>query len=129
MFSQRQFENELVVTPLSDGRRWRITQAFHYTTDAGMIIEVPEGEVTDFASIPRFLWPVLPPTGTYTRAAVIHDHLYADHRKQVAHYSRAFADAILLEALADCGCSRLVTNVIWIGVRLGGWWAWSKKSR
>jgi hypothetical protein len=112
MRNQTQFRDPLVVTPMADG---------------GARIEVPAGEVTDFASIPRFLWPILPPTGRYTRAAVIHDKLYSDHRKHLFHYSRAYADAVLMEAMRDCGCGWLVCYVIWFGVRLGGFVAWKGK--
>lgn len=119
-----QFQDDLIVTPLPSGRRWKIVTAFHYETDAGLIIEIPAGEETDFASIPRFLWPILPPTGSYTRAAVVHDKLYSDHRKGLGHYSRAYADSILLEAMKDCECGKLVRWTIWFGVRLGGWVAW-----
>jgi len=39
---------------------------------------VPAGFVTDFASTPRALWSVIPPTGRYQLAAVVHDFLYWD---------------------------------------------------
>jgi hypothetical protein len=128
MFSE-QFEDELSVTPLEDGRHWRVTKAFHYTSDAGLRIEIPEGFVTDFASTPFFLWWILPPTGRYTRAALVHDKLYSDHRRGVYHYSRAFADAVLLEACRDCKCRELTCETIWIGVRIGGWKAWHAKEQ
>ena len=37
--------------------------------------EIPAGFVTDGASIPAPLWPVLPPFGRYLRAAVLHDYM------------------------------------------------------
>jgi hypothetical protein len=40
------------------------------------IIKVPVGFVTDFASIPRAFWSILPPIDNYAKAAVIHDWLY-----------------------------------------------------
>jgi hypothetical protein len=119
-----QFEDALLVTPMADGTRWKVAQAFHYTNDAGGIIEVPAGFVTDFASVPRFLWPIVPPFGKYTRAATVHDWLYDQHRKGKAHYSKAYADAIFLEALQDCGCSWWTSTVMWLGVRIGGRRAW-----
>lgn len=123
MFRQ-QFEGPLVLEPTADGKRWTIHEAFSYETDSGWIINVPKGFVTDLASVPRFLWPLFPPFGTYTRAAVLHDFLYDQHRRRVKHYSRAFADAILLEAMADCCTPRLVRWCVWSGVRLGGFFAW-----
>ena len=124
MRNQAQFLTPLVVTPMADGRRWKIHDEFDYETDGGARIEIRVGETTDFASIPRCLWNILPPTGTYTRAAVVHDHLYSEHRKGHGHYSRAYADAVLMEAMRDCGCGWLVCYTIWFGVRIGGWAAW-----
>ncbi len=39
-------------------------------------IKVPQGFLTDFASIPRLFWPILPPFGPWRYAAVIHDYLF-----------------------------------------------------
>jgi len=46
-----------------------------YHSDLIGHIEVPKGYRTDFASVPRFFWRILPPTGRYSRAAVVHDYL------------------------------------------------------
>ena len=37
---------------------------------------VPEGFVTDLASVPKFLWWLFSPYGSYTMAAVLHDMLW-----------------------------------------------------
>ena len=77
MLNQRQFEDELLVAPMPDGRRWRVVTACHYETDGGARIEIPEGFITDFASIPRGLWNILPPQHAHVgKAGVIHDWLY-----------------------------------------------------
>lgn len=56
---------------------------------AGVRWEVPTGQTTDGASIPRWLWSVAgsPFTGKYRRAAVIHDYLcdQRSHPAYVAH--------------------------------------------
>src|SRR5690348_11529740 len=39
-------------------------------------VKVPIGFVTDFASIPRVFWTMLPKDGLYTYPAIIHDFLY-----------------------------------------------------
>lgn len=122
-----QFEDTLLVTPMADGKRWRVAQTFRYETDAGLLVEIPTGFTTDFASVPRFLWPIVPPFGKYTRAATVHDWLYDQHRKGLAHYSKAYADAVFLEALQDCGCGWWTSTVMWLGVRIGGRRAWKGK--
>src|SRR4051812_48133804 len=65
-----------------DGRKWKITQPFDYClgeANSNLRVRVPAGFITDFASIPEILWNILPPTGSYGKAAVIHDWLYT-HR-------------------------------------------------
>lgn len=120
-----QFPDDLVVTPLEDGRRWRLVQDFPYQTDAGDWIVVAKGFVTDIASIPRALWAVLPPIGRYTRAAVIHDWLYHLHRDLGDNSrTREQADKILEEAMVDCGVDRVTRYVIFDGVRAGAEFAW-----
>ena len=36
--------------------------------------DVPEGFVTDGASVPRIFWSVFPPVGRYFVAAIVHDY-------------------------------------------------------
>src|SRR5215216_1525948 len=44
--------------------------------EAFQAVSVPEGFVTDFASIPRIFWSALRPDGLYTYPAIVHDYLY-----------------------------------------------------
>lgn len=85
----------------------------------GRSIEVPNGFATDLASIPPGLWNILPKTGKYDAAAVVHDYLY-----QFNTCSREEADAVLLEAMTVCGVGGVKKRLIYWGVRLGGWKAW-----
>jgi hypothetical protein len=58
------FTTRLELSPLDDGRRWELLAPFEYHVGcegSGIVIVVPAGFVTDFASIPRFLWAILPP--------------------------------------------------------------------
>jgi hypothetical protein len=105
-------------TTTSGGRRnWLLLDGFAFDSAVlQRVVEVPPGFVTDFASIPRPLWSLLPPTGTYGRAAVIHDFLY----RAVGYCPRAAADRTLLEAMTVLGVARLTRWAIYGGVRLGG---------
>src|SRR4029078_9803104 len=91
-------------TPLileyGDGHEWRLVQGFRYDTDllAAGAVYVPAGFETDFASMPRPLWSILPPTGLYGKGTVLHDYLY---RK--SGVPRELADRILLEAMEVLG--------------------------
>lgn len=86
-----------------------------------------EGFTTDFASIPRFLWRVLPPAGSaYDAPAVIHDLLYRQQAIQGRAITRAFADAVLNEAMTVKGVARWKRWTIIAGLRLGGWKVWNE---
>jgi hypothetical protein len=81
----------------------------------GKTITVPRQFATDFASIPRILWNILPQHGPYDRACVVHDHLY-----RAGGVTQEQADNVLREAMKVCGCSWWQTFVIFRGVRIGG---------
>jgi hypothetical protein len=78
-------------------------------------IKVPQGFVTDLASVPR--WPlVFWLMGDRAREpAVVHDWLYLS-----GITSQADADAVLYEAARVIGLSWWVAQGLWWGVRLGG---------
>jgi hypothetical protein len=111
----------------TDWRTWQLLDALAYEAGAkgsGRWIIAPAGSVTDGASVPRPLWWLLPSTGRYFRAAVIHDRLYELLRAGRPHINattRAGADRELRLAARACGCSAVVAWVLWAGVRLGGW--------
>lgn len=53
---------------------WRVNEAFSYWSSDGVIVHVEAGFLTDCASVPRLLWPIVPASdGQYDPAAVIHD--------------------------------------------------------
>jgi Protein of unknown function (DUF1353) len=116
------FTSVLLVSPLADGNTWVLMREFGYDVGAeGSVdrINVPIGFETDFASIPRLFWIVLPKWGKYGNAAVIHDWLYWSQQR-----SRAASDAVLLEAMGVLEVGTLVQFVIYHAVRLFGWLAW-----
>lgn len=82
-------------------------------------IRVPAGFKTDLASIPQFLWSVLPPVGRYDRAAVVHDYLY-----RFNGVTRRQADDVLNEAMGALGVRATQRWTIYAGVRTGGWLPW-----
>ena len=73
------FTTPLIVSPMPDGRRWKLFKEFTYhigSKCSNNYIHVPAGFVTDFASIPWVLWSWFPYWGKYGKAAVLHDWLY-----------------------------------------------------
>ena len=110
------------------GARWRTLRPIRYhagTEDSAEVYAIPEGFLTDFASIPRPLWSLVGhPAGRYAQAAVLHDWLYA-----TAPVPRARADGLLLEAMGVLGVRWSQRWAIYLGVRLGGWMAWAGHRR
>ncbi len=113
-------------------RQFRVAQTFIYTLaeplsglPPGLAVEIPEGMTTDLASVPRLLWPILPPHGSYGPAAIVHDWLYRHHTIDgQAMITRAQADAIFLAAMQELGVGWATRWTIYLAVRIGAWWAW-----
>lgn len=119
------FDGRLLLTPMDDGRRWVVDETFTYHNGDELSVVVPGGFVTDLASVPRLLWNLFPPFGTYTRAAVVHDVLYCKHT-----LDRAICDGIFREAMKTCGTGIVTRTVLWVAVRCFGWMFFrSKRSR
>lgn len=75
-------------------------------------IIVPEGFVTDLASIPRLFWSLIPRDGSYADAAIIHDFLYWNQNT-----TRREADQIFLLAMRDLEVARETSHAIYSAVR------------
>lgn len=109
--------------PLDDGSRWEVVEPFEYCVGAlgsPEVIFVEKGFITDLASIPRAFWDIFPPSGKYTKGAVLHDFMYT---KQM--YTRARSDSIFLEAMQVSGVGLFTRWSIYTGVRIGGEFAWN----
>jgi hypothetical protein len=121
------FTEVLIVSPLADGRTWVTRREFGYDIgeeDSGNSVEVPVGFMTDFASIPRPLWAILPRWGKYGNAAVIHDYCYWEQAR-----TRREADDIFLEAMVVLGVSACKRRLMYWSVRLFGQFAWAGNTR
>jgi len=119
------FTSPLIVSPLDDGRHWRLVSPFTYhigTAYSKDFVRVPADFVTDFASVPSFLWSFLPSWGRYGKASVLHDYIYQTHCR-----TRKEADDIFLEAMLVSGTNKHKARLMWLGVRLFGFLAWKKR--
>lgn len=116
------FLTPLIVEEIADRPEWwRLYYPLVYRTRWGMEIAVPKGFETDLASIPRQFRRYFVVNGSHRRAAVLHDYLY-HHRIG----TRASADALFREAMADTGVPAYERLPMWAAVRLGGWAAWRR---
>jgi hypothetical protein len=111
------FTTPLVLEMLPE-RNFRVAQQFRYrvgSMESEDIITVPVGFETDLASIPRILWWLLPPHGTYGKAGVMHDYLY---RKGLR--TRKEADDLFYEAMGVLGVANWKRGIMYYAVRLFG---------
>ena len=115
------FTKDLSITQLKDKQLWRVDKAFEYHVgkeDSHEIVYVPEGYVSDGASIPRWLWTVVGhPFGEYAQAAVLHDMLCEDEI-----YARKKCDRVFLESLKVLKVNIIKRRLMYWGVRLGSAW-------
>ena len=100
------FLSDLDATPLDDGVHWRLNMGFTYETlmipaaYGAAVFTVPAGFITDFASIPRWLWSVVgAPTGWYTKPSCLHDYCFDTFG--IATFAQA--NALFLESMRLCG--------------------------
>ena len=82
-------------------------------------IDVPTGFITDFASVPRIFWSILPRDGKYTYPAILHDYLYWSQT-----LSRKEADEIFRIGMKEFGISDTIVNAIYWSIRAVGGFAW-----
>lgn len=100
------FTTELRVHPLENGTDWVVDEPFTYYVgelDSDVKVEVTVGFVTDFASVPRMFWSIIPPWGKYGKAAVIHDWLWREQPLNIRGVdtivSKKTANLTFLEAM------------------------------
>lgn len=104
---------------------WRVISPFRYYLGekySEQWVMIPAGYLTDGASVPRLLWNMIPPWGSYGQAAVVHDYLCENLQIMVAGKStpitRTRCDEILNEAMQVLGVPTLLRLAIYHGVCL-----------
>ena len=122
------FSEPLTVTKLANGK-WKVERTFHYCVGylgSSDIVEVPKGFESDFASVPRGLWNLLPPDGPYTQSAVLHDFLYSKrgNSPEGRNRTRKECDLIFLEAMVVLNVSAWKRYIMFWSVRIFGGLAW-----
>lgn len=99
-------------------------------------LRIADGFPTDLASVPRLFWALLPPSGVYEKAAVLHDFLCVElakaHRdRRPPMVSSRDTDGLFRRVAREGGAGLVVRWVLWTGVRWGavanparraGWW-------
>ena len=119
-----------------DSYRFKLYRSFTFHLDSKRghrAIRVPKGFITDFASVPKAFWSIIPPYGKYTKAAVLHDYLYhmkgfpKETWKSEIPYTRKECDRIFLQAMKVLGVSLVKRGIMYNAVRWFGAKKWNKK--
>lgn len=135
------FLTPLEVTPQDDGVNWRLLAVFEFLDTILGLIRCEIGLITDFASIPWLLRPIVGAAwGWYGKAAVGHDDLYKTQK-----FTRKQSDDCLLRMMRALLMVDLYLNAfarffqltyrrtqmyeIYSGVRIGGWYAWNQHAK
>lgn len=87
---------------------------------SGLVVRIPDGFLTDLASVPRWAWWFFPPHDPdYCAAAVLHDFLYELHG---GLFTRPVADGIFYEAMRVRGVPKWRAVVMFLAVRFANNW-------
>lgn len=109
--------NVLFLSPLRlekhDGDAWKVLERFDVLID-GVTRSVPEGYVTDLASVPRLPLAYLVAGNRAPKSAVLHDWMYATQS------GRDYADEVFLAAMKAEGVSSWIARSMYWAVRAFG---------
>jgi len=98
-----------------------------------------KGWTYDGASVPKLLWPFMPPDGIYRPAIALHDILYETKGKMGDHFfvqkngswvsseyqwKRSESDKIMFRVMRELDVTRWRRRWAYRSVRVGGWWSW-----
>ena len=89
-----------------------------YTVNTSlMTITVPNGFVTDLASVPRALWSIFPPFGLYSGASVVHDYIY---RTPEIQCTKNIADMVFRELMQQAHVPEVTRESMFLAVQAFG---------
>lgn len=117
---QGNFQPPYIVEPLHAeyraGRKYELVKRFVCLSAIVGLITVPEGYITDFHSIPRWLWPFLPPDD-WAEPAVPHDLICQTHRVDDRMVTWQEAHMVHREFLLHVGCPEFRANVMYYSLK------------
>ena len=120
------FTEDLIVKWIPELNKFKVYVPFDYhigSEDSNEVISIPEGYLTDLASIPRVVRWLIPKLGKHAQAAVIHDFMYQYHV-----YPQKRCDEIFLEAMGVLKVPLWKRRLMFRALRIGGWVAYGRHS-
>lgn len=126
-----EFTKPLTVTFFPKENKWRVDRSFEYhqkKESRAACILVEKGWLTDFASVPWAAQWLIPKSGKYNQAAVLHDYIYSKggkvrsaHTNKVYFYTKKEADVMFLDAMKLLGVPLWKRRVMYRAVRIAIW--------
>lgn len=128
------------LTPLRveniDATTWVLLEPLVWRGSQGDDFVVDAGEETDFATVPWWTQSLIPRTGTWTKAAVVHDKMCRElfrYRRELAEwpggdlstlprqptFNSVDTDAVFRKNARDEGTGPIRSELLWLGVRYG----------
>jgi hypothetical protein len=118
-------------------RQWELVNNWQFKLASGEQILIPKGFIFDGASIPRIFWAILSPVGLLLIPGLIHDYGYkydqlweVDDNYNISAFrvkaGRNFWDKMFKDVGNQVNGFSLVDTIAWLGVSLGGHFAWKK---
>ncbi len=120
------FTNKLTITQIG-AQLWETNTEFDYYVgyeNSNDKITIPKGFKTDLASVP---WPasmLIPMSGLYNQAAVLHDFLYFTQTR-----TRLASDRIFLEAMKVLKVNVFKRLIMYRAVRMWSWIPWNRHAK
>ena len=101
---------------------WFLVVEDCYVPDIDIVI--PKGFMSDFVTLMRFLWPVIPPHGRASMPAILHDYLYENQNRH--SLTRKHVDDLFLHHLKKQNLPTWQVIIMYRYVRALGWINWKK---
>lgn len=116
---------------LFTNRKWEVMEPWYFKIN-GTCYVIPVGEIIDGASVPKYFWNWLSPTGILFIPSMVHDYLYT-HRnlilregKTTPDYSRKCADKLFRDIAIEVNGFKIINYLAYFALRPFGWIAWNK---
>ncbi len=106
---------------------FRLTSPWPIHLEEGTLT-IPEGFITDGASVPRLLWiiPGFDHTELGLSGPCLHDAIYQGTVGRNLGINRRRADDLLRILCQHDGVGRIRARIVWSAVRAFGWLAWRR---
>lgn len=115
-----------------EGHEWKtwVLEGDAVWRDGWTVITVPEGFMTDFASIPFFArWWQTGSVGPQRIASYFHDWLYSSQSELNRRKSDQVFRDIMKEVVRDGWRFKFRRNVMYLALRIGGYPAWRSNQK